>query len=102
MKRLPLTLLLLCAVARADDVDNYIQSQIESHHLPSLSLAVVRNGEVLKLKGYGFADLEHKIPATPQTVYLLASVTKQFTATAVMLLVNDGRIKLDDKIDAYL
>src|SRR6478609_500092 len=102
MKQLPIGLPLLCAGAWADDVDTYIQSQLESQHLPSVSIAVIRNGEVVKMKGYGVADLEHQTPATPQTVYLLASVTKQFTATAVMLLAGDGRVKLDDGIHVYL
>jgi CubicO group peptidase (beta-lactamase class C family) len=102
MKVLPLLLVALCTGLRADDVDRYVEAQIESHHLPGLALAVLRNGEVVKMKGYGFADLEQRTTATPQTVYLLASVTKQFTATAVMLLVQDGKIGLDDKIGAYL
>jgi CubicO group peptidase (beta-lactamase class C family) len=102
MRPLPLLLFVLCAGARGDEIDNYIQAQIESNHLPGVAIAVVRNGEVIKSKGYGFADLEHQTPATPQTVYLLASVTKQFTATAVMFLATDGKLKLDDRIDAYL
>jgi CubicO group peptidase (beta-lactamase class C family) len=91
-----------CDVARCDEVDVYLLSLLETQHLPSVAVTVVKNGEVVKSKGYGFADLENKTPATPQTVYLLASVTKQFTATAAMMLAVEGKLKLDDPIGNYL
>lgn len=70
--------------------------------IPGLSLAVLRDGKVLKLKGYGVASLESKAPATEDTVYRLASVTKPFTATGVMKLVEEGKIKLNDRIGDLL
>ena len=93
---------LAAIVLRGDEVDNFVQAQLASQKIPGLSLAVIRNGEVIKSRGYGLADLEHQVPATEDTVYLLASVTKQFTATAVMMLVQDGKIKLDEPIGRYL
>lgn len=63
-----------------------------------MSIAVVRNGKVEKAKGYGLADVEHNIPATEHTVYQWASITKQFTAEAIMLLVQDGKLRLEDRI----
>jgi D-alanyl-D-alanine carboxypeptidase len=101
-------LALLCALApisasvQTDQVDEYIQVEMQKRRIPGLSLVVIKNGEVVKLKGYGFANLEHDVPVTPDTVFGLASVTKQFTATAIMLLVEEGKIKLEDPITQHL
>jgi D-alanyl-D-alanine carboxypeptidase len=73
-----------------------------ARRIPGLALAVVRDGKVVKLQGYGVANLEHDVPATPDTVFELASVTKQFTAAAIMTLIEDGRLKLDDSVTAHL
>ena len=87
---------------RADDVDRYVQAQMQREHIPGLSLAIVRNGRIEKLRGYGFADVERKVPATADTVYEIGSITKQFTSMAVMLLVERGRLGLDDPIGKFL
>lgn len=79
-------------------VESAVRAQMSASHIPGLSLAVVRNGKVVLAEGYGLADMELNAPAKPNTVYQLASVTKQFTATAVMMLVEEGKISLDDKI----
>jgi D-alanyl-D-alanine carboxypeptidase len=94
---------LLCwPAARADEVDDYVAAQMKKHHVPGLSLAVVRDGEVVKSKGYGLASVELEAPATERTVYEIGSITKQFTATAVMMLVEEGKLGLDDKISDRL
>src|SRR5262249_23813795 len=67
-----------------------------------LSLAVVRDGKVTKARGYGFANLEWQAPVTPETVFQSGLVGKQFTATAVMMLVEEGKIGLEDRIGKYL
>lgn len=90
------------SVASADKVDDCIQAETKRHQIPGLSLAVLKNGQILKAKGYGFANVEWSVPATPETVYQLASITKCFTAAAVMQLVEDGKLTLKDKIAAYL
>lgn len=69
---------------------------------PGASLLVVRDGVPLVRRGYGFADLEHRVPASPQTDYRLASVSKQFTAAAVLLLAQDGKLSLDDRARKWL
>jgi len=56
----------------------------------------------VKQRGYGFAMLEHRVPATRDTAYELASVSKQFCSTAIMILVDDGKLRLDDKVSQYL
>jgi D-alanyl-D-alanine carboxypeptidase len=95
-------LLITAFHSRADDVDDYVKRQMRRHHIPGLSLAVVKDGKVIKAKGYGLANVELNVPATKETVYQIGSVTKVFTATAVMILVNDGKIGLDNKITKYL
>ena len=97
-----LAILLLHTVASADPVDDYIKTEMQRRQIPGLALAVVRDGAVVKMQGYGRANLEHDVPATPDTVFELASVTKQFTATAIMVLVEDGKVKLDEPIATYL
>ena len=104
MRRLILPALLLAfhPAARADQTDDYVLSQLKQQRIPAVSIAVVRNGEPIKLQGYGLVDLENNVPASPDSVYLLASVTKQFTATAIMMLAQDGKIELDEKIGKYV
>jgi D-alanyl-D-alanine carboxypeptidase len=88
--------------ARADEVDDYIRSEMRDQHIPGLSVAVVRSGRVVKAQGYGLASIELNAPATADTVYPLASITKPFTAAAVLLLAQEGRLGLDDKISRYV
>jgi CubicO group peptidase (beta-lactamase class C family) len=83
-------------------IDSYINEQLSENLIPGISLAVVQDGKVIYAKGYGYANLEHEVAAKPETVYQLASVSKQFTAAGVMLLVEDGKIELDESIKTYL
>lgn len=87
--------------ARADEIDRYVESEMRNLRIPGVSLAVVRDGRVVKAKGYGLANIETKSPAAPDTVYEIGSLTKQFTAAAVMRLVEDGKISLDDSVAKY-
>ena len=84
------------------DVDAYVAAEMEKQHLPGLSLAVTKSGKVIKAKGYGLASLETNTPATPETVYELGSLTKQFTATAIILLASEKKLSLDDPIDRWV
>ena len=86
----------------ADETDDYVQSQMQRQLIPGLSLAVIKEGKVILAKGYGLANVEHNVPAKPETIYQSGSLGKQFTATAVMLLVEEGKLRLDDKITKYL
>ena len=83
-------------------IDTYIKSEMQRQQIPGISLAVVRNGKIALLKSYGFSNLEHRIPVKPETVFQSGSIGKQFTASAVMLLVEEGKLSLDDKISKYL
>jgi CubicO group peptidase (beta-lactamase class C family) len=85
-----------------DEIDKFLQAQMTKNQIPGLSVAIVRNGQIIKLKSYGVANLEWNQPATPQTAFQIASSTKPFTGTALMMLVEEGRLSLDDKISKYL
>jgi CubicO group peptidase (beta-lactamase class C family) len=89
------------ATAKGDVIDSYIETQMRNLHIPGVSLAVVRDGRIVKAKGYGLANIESNSAATPKTVYEIGSLTKQFTAAAVMMLVEEGKLSLDDKITKY-
>lgn len=82
-------------------IDSLIHSEMETQQIPGLSLVVVKNGEIDYVQGYGYANLEHNVPVKPETVFQAGSVGKQFTSFAVMLLVQDGRMSLDDKLTKY-
>jgi CubicO group peptidase (beta-lactamase class C family) len=90
------------STARADDVDAYVQAVMRRQNLPGVCIAVTNEGRLLKAKGYGLANVELDSPATPETVYQLASMTKPFTAIAIMLLVEEGRVRLDSRVSEYL
>lgn len=79
-----------------------IQSQLVETGVPSLALAVAREGEIIWEEGFGWADRENRIPATPHTLYSLASITKPITATGLMVLAERNLIDLDRPADDYL
>ena len=84
-----------------DTVDEFIKKNMESLRIPGLSLSIVRNNIVIKSGGYGFANLELSVPATSKTVYEIGSMTKQFTATAIMMLMEAGKLSLNEKITTF-
>ena len=89
-------------VKNAEDVvDQYVHEQMDAQHIPGLSLAVVQGGAVVKAHGYGLASLELGVAATTDTVYQIGSITKQFTAVAIMMLAQEGKIALDKSIACY-
>jgi D-alanyl-D-alanine carboxypeptidase len=95
----------ICQTARAQtepQIDAYLTAQMNKYHIPGLSLAVVREGRIVLRKGYGLANVELSVPATAESVYKIGSVTKNFTAAAVMILAEEGKITLDEKIARYL
>ena len=69
---------------------------------PGAAIAVIKDGAVVYKRGYGSANLEYNIPITPSTVFHVASVSKQFTAFAIALLANQGKLSLDDDIRKHL
>ncbi len=86
----------------ADSVDDLVTHEMAKLQIPGLALNVIQNGKETKTAAYGFANLEWNIPTTTNTVFEIGSVTKQFTSACVMLLVEEGKLSLDDKISRYL
>ena len=84
--------------ARADPVDDYIAVKMAEKSIPGLALAVIRNDRVIKEKAYGYASLELKVPVTLDTSFPLASTTKIVTAAAIMQMVEQGKITLDEPV----
>jgi len=82
----------------ADSVDDYIREKMSARHLPGLVLLVLRDGKVIKQQSYGLANIELGVATSKDSVFPLASVTKIFTATAVYLLVQEGKLRLSDKV----
>lgn len=76
--------------------DETILHFMETNHVPGASLAIVRNGQLIYTRGYGYADREEKTPATPTSLFRLASVSKPITAVAIMTLVQSGKLKLEE------
>jgi CubicO group peptidase (beta-lactamase class C family) len=78
-----------------------VDSLRQAHGIPGLSVAVVRDGRVVLARGYGFADLEARTPATPETPYPIASVTKTISGVVAMRLVERGVLDLDRPMSSY-
>jgi CubicO group peptidase (beta-lactamase class C family) len=83
-------------------VDEVVRAQMRDQNIPGVSLAVTRDGKVIKATGYGLANVELNVPMAPQMLLHTESLAKAFTATAVMMLVEEGKIGLDYKIAKYL
>jgi CubicO group peptidase (beta-lactamase class C family) len=82
-------------------IDRYVEAEMARQRIPGLALAVSQRGRPVHVRGYGLANVEHQVPVTDRTVFQSGSVGKQFTAAAVMLLVEDGRLGLDDPIVTF-
>ncbi len=83
-------------------IDRYLRAELTRQRVPGLSVAVLRGDSVILMGGYGVSNIEHHVPATDSTVYGMGSVTKQFTAAAVVMLSEEDRLHLDDPITRYL
>jgi len=86
---------------RADAVDGFLEGELKRHQIPGISLAICRDGQLVRAQGYGLANVELDVPVRPETVFQTGSVGKQFTAMAVMMLVDEGKLGLDDPISKY-
>lgn len=86
----------------SDAVAQYVKAEMARQHIPGIALLVSRNGEIVRAQGFGFSNVELQVPVKPETLFQSGSVGKQFTATAIMMLVEEGKISLDDSITKYL
>src|SRR6476469_4331937 len=87
--------------ASSDAVAEYVNAEMQRQHIPGLALLVSRDGNVIRAQGFGLANVEHQVPVKPETVFQSGSMGKQFTATAIMMLVEEGKLGLDDPITKY-
>ena len=90
------------AAAQMERVDAFVRAEMQRQRVPGVSIAIVKDGVIVKARGYGLSNVELAVPASPETVYQSGSVGKQFTATLVMMLVEEGRIGLEDPIGMYV
>lgn len=93
---------LFAGPAHADRLDDALIAEMKRRHVPGLSVLVLKDGKVIKEKGYGLANVEHGVPVTPQTVFQSGSVGKTFTAALILLLERDGKLTLDDPVSRHL
>jgi CubicO group peptidase (beta-lactamase class C family) len=92
---------LAAADRQADEVAHSIRAEMARQHIPGLALLVARKGRTIRAEGYGLANVELNVPVKPETIFQSGSVGKQFTATAVMMLVEAGKIGLDDPLTKF-
>jgi len=85
----------------AERAGDYVRAEIQKQHIPGIALLVARHGRIVRADGFGLANVELEVPTKPQTIFQSGSVGKQFTATAVMMLVEEGKVSLDDPLTKY-
>lgn len=86
---------------KVQTIDRYVAAEMKRQRIPGLALGIYRNGSIVLAKGYGLANVELNVPMTADSVLQSGSVGKSFTATAIMMLVEQGKIGLDDSIAQY-
>lgn len=95
-------LLPACRGSESERIDAFVRAEMERQKIPGLALAIVKGGEVVVARGYGMSNVEHRVPVQSNTIFQSGSVGKMFTAVVVMLLVEDGKLALDDSIADYI
>jgi CubicO group peptidase (beta-lactamase class C family) len=88
--------------SHTDPIDQFIQGVMSRAKVPGIAVAIVRHGRIVRAQGYGMANLEHQVPVRSTTVFQSGSIGKVFTAAEILLLVQDGKLALDDPISKYL
>jgi len=83
-------------------IDVWLNAQRDFDKLPGISVSIVNDQEIIFSKGYGLADVEKKVPMEPETICSICSISKLFTSVAVMQLWEEGKLRLDDSVNALL
>ncbi len=111
MRKVFVALVIVCVFLAAKSItpvhaesslNQFILSKMEQAKLPGLAACIVKNGKIQWVKGYGWADIENRVPVTQSTIFGVASISKSVTATALMQLHEQGRFHLDDDVSDYL
>src|SRR5579862_1480948 len=92
---------LWAADAPSDPVTQFVHAEMQRQHIPGLTLLVSRDGTPIRSEGYGLSNVELNVAAKPESIFQSGSVGKQFTATAIMMLVEAGNVGLDDPLTKY-
>ncbi len=92
---------IIAASAPPDEVAKLVRAEMQQQHIPGLTLLVSRNGKPIRSEGYGLSNVELNVSAKPESIFQSGSVGKQFTATAVMMLVEAGKVALEDPLTKY-
>jgi CubicO group peptidase (beta-lactamase class C family) len=90
------------AAAQLADFDAFVEAELKKWNVPGAAVVVVKDGKVVLQRGYGYRDLEKKLPMTAQTMQPIASITKSFTVTSLATLVRDGKLAWDKPVRDYL
>src|SRR5829696_1275357 len=86
------------AVAGMGSFDLSVRNLMQKYNIPGGAIAVVRDGKLFYARGFGYADVENKTPVQPDALFRIASVSKPITSAAIMKLVEEGKLKLDDRV----
>ena len=98
---LVLTFVLVLPSLANEAVDKAVAAEMQRQNIPGVAVAVIQNGKVVKMKGYGLANVELNVPVTADTAFKIGSISKPMIAIGVMKLVDEGKIKLDDRVSKY-
>jgi CubicO group peptidase (beta-lactamase class C family) len=84
------------------DFDDFVNQALKDWKVPGVAVAVVQDGKVILLKGYGYRDLEKQLPVTPNTLFAIGSITKSFTVTTLGMEMDEGKVDWDKPVRDYL
>jgi CubicO group peptidase (beta-lactamase class C family) len=87
---------------RLKSIDSFIATQMANQRIPGLAVGIYSRGQILLAKGYGQANVELDVAVKPETIFQSSSVGKQFVSAAIMMLVEEGKVSLDDSVTKYL
>lgn len=97
-----LCLLLASSLSFAESLDEYTKNYMKARGIPAVVWGIFKDGKVIKSQAYGLANVELNVPATTTNIFEIGSVSKQFTATALLMLMEQGKLTLDDRLDKYV
>jgi CubicO group peptidase (beta-lactamase class C family) len=82
-------------------IDSAVRAEMQARQIPGLQVVVMKYGLVIKKGNYGFANLEYRVPVTDSTIFPIASMSKAFTCAGILLLMEDGKLDIDDELGKY-
>ena len=83
-------------------LESFVMEKMSRNKVPGVSIAVVKNSDIIHSRGFGFRNIEKSLPALPSTIYGIGSITKSFTSLSIMILSEEGKISIDDYVDSYI